>query len=142
MEVDIRWVQRFENYKKAHSRVEGLVQLSLTRGLNDTEKLALIKCFELTFELAWNVMKDYLSGMGITGIIGSKGAIRGAFSNDLLDDGQLWMKMIESRNDATHTYNEEIAEEIVKEIIEHYYKAFVQFLQKMTTLLAAENTEC
>ena len=72
MDEDIRWKQRFANYKKALLTVKNAVALAAERDLSDLEKQGLIQGFEFTFELAWNVMKDYLEEQGITGIIGRK----------------------------------------------------------------------
>jgi hypothetical protein len=69
MNKDIRWKQRFSNYKKA------LLQLTkfIDKGkLNELQKQGLIQAFEYTHELAWNVLKDYLQDQGIQNITGSK----------------------------------------------------------------------
>jgi nucleotidyltransferase substrate binding protein (TIGR01987 family) len=91
----------------------------------------MIQGFEFTFEMAWNVMKDYLEEQGITGIIGSKGAVRHAFNKGLIEDGQIWMDMIKGRNLATHSYDEETAEELLKKIISSFYEQFRLFEEKM-----------
>jgi nucleotidyltransferase substrate binding protein (TIGR01987 family) len=131
---DIRWIQRFDNYKKALSQLSKPLELSSSRTLNDIEKLSLVKAFELTFELAWNVMKDFLFMKGINGIIGSKDAIRQAFKVELITEGQTWMDMVDSRNEAAHSYDEKVADKIVKDISERYYNEFIVFSQKMETL--------
>lgn len=56
---DIRWEQRFSNYKKALDKLKEAVANSRIRDLTDLEKEGLIQRFEYTHELAWNVMKDY-----------------------------------------------------------------------------------
>jgi nucleotidyltransferase substrate binding protein (TIGR01987 family) len=131
MDEDIRWKQRFSNYKKALLRLAPIVECAKTRKLNSIELLGIIKAFELCFELAWNVMKDYLLMKGIMNIIGSKDSIRNAFQNGLITDGQIWMSMIDDRNQATHTYQEELAETISKNIIELYYAQFLVFENTM-----------
>ena len=134
MEDDIRWKQRFQNYKKALATVKRAVELAASRELSDLEKQGMIQCFEFTFELAWNLMKDYLEEQGITGIIGSKGAVRHAFNKGIIEDGQVWMDMIEARNISAHTYDEETAEKLQKKIIEAFYGQFVAFSEKMSIL--------
>ena len=134
MDEDIRWKQRFQNYKKALVTVENAVELAASRELSDLEKQGLIKGFEFTFELAWNVMKDYLEDQGITGIISSKGAVRNAFNKGLIDDGQTWLDMIEARNISAHTYDEETADKLQKKIAKDFYGHFVSFLEKMKSL--------
>jgi len=134
MDEDVRWKQRFQNYKKALSTVNSAVELAASRKLSDLEKQGLIQGFEFTFELAWNVIKDYLEDQGISGIIGSKGAIRHAFDNGLIEDGQLWMDMIKDRNLASHSYDEKTAEDLVVAIINAYYSHLDKFAEKMNVL--------
>jgi nucleotidyltransferase substrate binding protein (TIGR01987 family) len=52
----------------------------------------------------------------------------------LIQDADSWMDMIKSRNDTTHTYNEETAEEIVGKINEVYYPLFKEFERNMEGL--------
>jgi len=131
MEEDIRWKQRFQNYKKALGTMESAVELVSSRELSNLEKQGVIQGFEFTFELAWNVMKDYLEEQGITGIIGSKNAVRQAFSKGLIDDGQVWIEMVESRNISSHSYDEEIAEMLQQKIINIFFGQLTTFAEKM-----------
>jgi len=135
MDEDIRWKQRFQNYKKALVTIKNAVELAASRELSDLEKQGLVKGFEFTFELAWNVMKDYLEEQGITDIIGSKNAVRHAFNKGLIEDGQIWMEMIKGRNVSSHTYDEETAENLLNKIINNFYDPFIVFERKMETLV-------
>ena len=134
MDIDVRWKQRFQNYKKALTTLKNAVELAKTRELTDLEKQGMIQGFEFTFELAWNVLKDYLEEQGITGIIGSKGAIRQAFNKGLIEDGHIWMEMVKDRNLASHSYDEETAKDLVAEIIDNYYFQFAVLAEKMNKL--------
>jgi nucleotidyltransferase substrate binding protein (TIGR01987 family) len=88
------------------------VDLAGERELSKLERQGLIQAFEFKHELAWNTMKDFLESRGTTGIDGSKDATREAFSRGLLDDGERWMEMIQSRNRTSDTYNEATARQI------------------------------
>ena len=99
------------------------------------EKEGTIQRFEFTHELAWKVMKDFLQDKGIQGIIGSKDATRLAFQNEIINDGQTWMDMIESRNKTVHTYLEEILEVEYNLITKSYYPLIAAFYLKMKTFL-------
>ena len=134
MNKDIRWKQRFQNYKKALLTIKNAVELSASRELSDLEKQGVIQGFEFTFELAWNLMKDYLEEQGITGIIGSKNAIRHAFNKGLIDDGEVWMDMVKDRNIASHVYDDETAEDLFIAIINTYYSQFNKLAEKMNSL--------
>ena len=54
---DIRWEQRFSNYRKALNRLQKFIDKS---ELSELEEQGLIKAFEYTYELAWNTLKDFL----------------------------------------------------------------------------------
>ena len=130
---DIRWKQRFANFEKAFKKLKKAV-LEI-KNPSDIEKDGTIQRFEFTHELAWNVMKDFLKEKGIQGLIGSKDATRNAFQNEIIQDGQEWMNMIESRNETVHTYNVDVLETEYIKIIEIYYPLFEKFYMKMKSLL-------
>jgi nucleotidyltransferase substrate binding protein (TIGR01987 family) len=132
---DIRWKQRFYNYKKALDTLRSAVELAAVRDLTDLEKQGMIQGFEFTSEMAWNVMKDYLEEQGIIGIIGSKGAVRHALNKGLIEDGQIWMDMIRDRNLAAHTYDEKTADELTMAIIKNYYMQFTVLSEKMSNII-------
>ena len=134
MDEDIRWKQRLQNYRKALTVLKSAVELAGERELTDLEKQGTIQGFEFTFELAWNVMKDYLEEQGITGIIGSKGAVRHAFNKELIEDGQTWMNMINDRNLASHIYDEKTAQDLFTAIVTVYYPLFNSLAEKMHNL--------
>ena len=136
---DTRWVQRFNNYKKALNQLKNAVELSKTRKLSDLEEQGLIQAFEFTHELAWKTLKDFLNYKGNQEIYGSKDATRESFKYNIIEEGEIWMSMIQSRNKITQTYNEETADEIVKAILTDYFSEFVKLSEKLTDLL---NKEC
>lgn len=131
---DIRWHQRLANFEKAFSRFAAAVELASQRPLSDLEKQGLIQAFEFTHELAWNVMKDYFAWQGTVDITGSRDATRESFSKGLVADGEGWMEMIRSRNQTSHTYNEEVANEIAARITGQYAPLFQAFLLRMQGL--------
>ena len=132
---DIRWQQRFANYKKALQQLQSAVELRHQRTLSNLEKQGVIQVFEFTHELAWNVLKDYLQDQGNQNIKGSKDATREAFKVELIADGESWMAMIQSRNISSHTYNEHIAEALVEAIVEQYFPLFVALQTEMEKYL-------
>ncbi len=60
---DIRWKQRFQNYRKAFASLQKFVNKG---ELSELEKQGLIKAFEYTYELVWNTLKDFLTYKGQT----------------------------------------------------------------------------
>lgn len=131
---DIRWKQRFCNYKKAVLQLSSAIDLSQQRQLSELEKQGLIQSFEYCHELAWNVLKDFFNYQGNSNIMGSRDATREAFKRNLIEDGEAWMQMIVSRNQTSHTYDEIIANAITEKIIISYYSLFIKLQDKMQVL--------
>ncbi|MDO8413976.1 MAG: nucleotidyltransferase substrate binding protein [Gallionellaceae bacterium] len=131
---DIRWQQRLSHYQQALAQLSSAVGLSQQRPLSRIEQQGLIKAFEFTHELAWNVMKDFFEFQGEHSIMGSRDATRLAFARGLIADGDGWMEMIKSRNQTTHTYNVSTADEIAGSIIAAYHALLLSFADKMEAL--------
>src|SRR6266436_5612515 len=132
--TDVRWRQRFENFRKALTQLSSAAALTKQRDLTKLEQQGLIQAFEFTHELAWNILKDFLESRGTTDLYGSRDATREAFAKGLIEDGETWMAMIQSRNQTSHTYNEDTADEIATAILSSYVKEFEKFLKKFTEL--------
>lgn len=120
---DIRWQQRFNNYKRALTQLKKFIDKG---ELNELEQQGLIKSFEYTYELGWNVVKDFLEFSGSDALIaGSRDAIAAAFKLGIIKDGEAWMQMLKDRNQTAHTYNQETADEISKNILGIYFHCFI-----------------
>lgn len=135
---NIRWQQRFANYRKALVKLTQAVDLlsKQTGGETVVDELlqeGLIQRFEYTHELAWKVMKDYAEYQGYTDVRGSRDAIRKALEMNLIDDKR-WMETIEDRNLTVHNYDNEIALEIYDNIMNVYAPLFIAFEHKMQSL--------
>lgn len=90
-----------------------------------------IKRFEFTHELAWNLMRDYLTNDGVMDLTGSRSTTRAAFRAGLISQGQVWMDMIETRNRTVHTYDGELLEREYEAIVHTYFPVLLQFLHTM-----------
>ncbi len=122
---DIRWIQRFDNFKRAFARLAAAAVQAKERKLSELEEQGLIQAFEYTHELAWNTLKDFLEARGATvKLYGSRDATREAFAAELIENGEAWMKMIEHRNESSHTYNQKIADAIAAAILPRYVAEF------------------
>ena len=133
--TDVRWQQRFSNFRRALAQLAEAVDLSRVRELSRLERQGVIQSFEFTHELAWNVLKDYLQDQGNPDIKGSKDATRAAFKVQLITDGEAWMAMIQSRNISSHTYDERTADLLVNAIVGSYYAQFVALQTEMKKYL-------
>ena len=135
---DIRWKQRFQNYKKALAELKSAVDLKKTRSLSRLERSGLIQSFEFTQELSWKVLKDYLEYQGFTGIIGSRDAYRQAFNRNLITNGEMWIEMIKARNISSHTYEEAEAIKLESDILTQFMPCFFALEMTFDELSAKE----
>lgn len=114
----IRWKQRFQNFEKAFLQLESAI-IKL-KSLSDLEKEGLIQRFEYTFELAWKTLKDYLESQNVDAKF-PREVIKKGFQYEIIEDGEIWMDMLEKRNLMAHTYDEKIFSEAIHQISILYF---------------------
>jgi len=115
--TDVRWKQRFQNFDHACALLE---RTAAKPDLSEAERGGLIQFFEMAFELSWKLLKDYLTREGYE-ITSPREAIKQAFQNGLIADGEAWLRALEDRNLTTHTYDEATALRVEKKIRENYF---------------------
>ena len=110
MYSDLRWEQRFQNYEASLRELRGALDKT---GYTNLERAGLIKLFEISFELAWKTIKDLLFYEGYD-VNSPKSALKQAFTNGIIVEGELWIKALDGRNLFSHTYDSALAEEAVE----------------------------
>ena len=93
----------------------------------DLERSGIIKNFEMTFELFWKTLQKKAEFQGRK-VIGPRDSFALAFKWGLIPDEDLWFKLIEDRNLAVHTYNQDLAKELLERIKNIYFPAFQKLL--------------
>lgn len=100
----------------------GLVETALKISHPDiVQKAGIIQFFEVTYELAWKLMKDYLEYQGFTDIMSPRSAIKQSFESGLILDGHSWMELLLDRNLTAHTYDEDKAAQVENLIRDKYF---------------------
>lgn len=128
---DVRWIQRFHNYRKALARLSSAIVLSQERELSDLERQGLIQAFEFTFDMAWKTLQDYVVEKGYAGERDKPiRIIVDAAERGLVIEKE-WRLAYQSRNKTSHSYDEAIAEEVATAIITVYHDLFVQMETRM-----------
>lgn len=120
---EVRWKQRFQNFERALKYLEQAINISQP---DIIQKAGLIQFFEMSFELAWNVIKDYLEEQGFIEIKSPRSALKKAFETGLIEDGHAWMQLLEDRNITSHAYDEETVNMIETLIRQKYYPLLKQ----------------
>lgn len=134
----LRWKQRFQNFERAFL----LLQEALENNLDSRsvlEKEGIIQRFQYTFELAWKTLNDYLKYQGLVlDQTTPRAVIKQAFASGIIEDGQIWITILEQRNLMAHTYNKENFEKAISEISQHYLQAIRQVYKRLKKQSAEE----
>ena len=89
--------------------------LELHKALRDS----CIQRFEFSVELCWKFLKRILEDKGVE-VVYPRDVIRTAFAGRLINDEALWLSMLDDRNLTSHTYDEDLADEIFAHIPAYY----------------------
>lgn len=76
---------------------------------------AAIKRFEFCIELYWKALKKILLQEGVDTTT-PKDVFAKSYQFHLIDDEKAWIDMIDDRNNTSHAYDQEIADEIFQDI--------------------------
>ena len=121
-----RLSERIENFNKAFLLFEKSNNQYLLDKKNDIYKLAVIQSFEITFELGWKVLKDYLFSKDIE-VFTPRDVIKSAFSANILPSAQIWIDMAKDRNLSSHEYNHDKVDKMIERISAIYYQELCRF---------------
>ena len=127
-----RWRLQFEVFQAAFERLA-----EATEKYPDLENLqidGLIKRYELTFEAAWKTLKSVFHEQGYLDMGGPRNVLKQAFMDEWFHDQEIWLHMLDARNQLSHLYNEAKSRANAKRIAEE----FVPELQKLLGKLEAK----
>ncbi len=84
----------------------------------------LVGLYEICFEQAWKMMKELLEEHGFeSAATGSpKFIIKTAYQASMITEEELWLNALRARNNVAHSYNREIALDIVRQVKGRYYE--------------------
>ncbi len=113
----IRWQQRFENFEKSYKLLSRYINCKLD---SEIEKAGFIQFFEITFELSWKLLKDYLESEGFT-VKSPRESIKTAFQMELINEPSIMLQALTDRNLSVHTYDESAMNDIISSIKNNYF---------------------
>ena len=135
---DVHWEQRFQNFTKSMHHLENALQIP---DPDIVQKAGIIQFFEMSFELAWNMVKDYFEEQGFVDIKSPRGALKKAFETGIIEDGHDWMDLLVDRNLTSHTYDEQKATDLEQLIHNKYFPLMNALLISFTQKLGETNHE-
>jgi len=95
---------------------------------------ALIQRFEFTYELAWKSMFYWLRDQGEKVPDMVRPVIQAAFRCELIGDPQLWEAIKDSRDETSHTYNEDKSIEVAAFVRARALAAFDALGERLNAL--------
>lgn len=129
--IDTRWKQRLANLQKSLGHLADAVEIEEP---SIVEQAGVIQFFEMSFELSWKTLKDYLEEQGFMDVKSPRATIKKAFEIELIVDGHTWLEALENRNLAAHTYDDATAKEIYELICDSYFPLLEQLKNKLEML--------
>ncbi|MCC8105492.1 MAG: nucleotidyltransferase substrate binding protein [Clostridiales bacterium] len=117
-------MKKYENFCRALANLQ--VGLELEEPFSIVEQTGIVGLFEICFEQSWKLMKELLEEHGrFENKIGSPRAIiKIAYQCDMISDEELWLDLLEARNELAHTYSDEQALSVIRELKSDYVRAF------------------
>lgn len=125
---DVRWKQRFVNFEKSYKLLEKYIHTPIE---SELDRAGIIQLFEISFELSCKLMKDYLEAQELN-VKSPRESIKQAFQIGLIDDGHIWIDGLADRNLTVHTYDEKLADKMVKDIANLYFPELKKLYNKMS----------
>lgn len=116
-------------FKDANDRLTEALERPKDEFIRDS----VIKRFEFTIELAWKTLKKYLNYEGEESG-GPRSVIEISFKKKMIDEPLLWGKLLTARNETSHGYSEENAEDIYDQIKEYKY-LIDQLIEKLSQFI-------
>ena len=119
-------VESYKTFKKAYLKLKEFVE---TDNGSEKDRGAIINAYQYTFELLWKTLQKYMHQLEMLDELGPGNVIRTAFQYNIIDNGSIYMSMLKNRNLITHTYKEDVAEEIYTRIKEEYMEELENFIR-------------
>ena len=122
-------MKKYENYLKAFHNLKDIYQYEAPYG--NVEMTGLVGLFEVCFEQSWKAMKELLEENGFTeSRTGSpKMILKTAYQAGMIQNEELWLDALASRNNVAHSYNEAIAMDIITQTKERYFCMFEKLVE-------------
>ncbi len=110
-----------EKFNKALSRLA----IGIKKAKDQLDNDGVIQRFEFTFELLWKTLRLFLLSEGII-TKSPKEALKESFRFGLIEDEEIFLDMLDDRNQTSHIYSEDVSKEIVLRIKKFYLSKLLE----------------
>ncbi len=119
-------MKKYENFKAALKNLKDIYSYHEPYG--NVEITGMVGLYEICFEQAWKAMKEILENFGYaedaTGL--PRMVLKTAYGAGMIENEEVWLDALVSRNNVAHAYNEAIAMDIINRTKNEYYNMFVK----------------
>ena len=126
-------MKKYENFCNAFHNLKDIYDYN--EPYTNVEMSGLVALYEICFEQAWKAMKEILEQQGFaeerTG--SPKIVLKTAFAAGMIGNEELWMAALNARNNVAHSYNKEIALDIINQTKSKFYKMFEELKAEIDT---------
>jgi nucleotidyltransferase substrate binding protein (TIGR01987 family) len=123
-----------QNLKQAIATLEKSCWLFIEWKIDkDIVRDSIIQRFEYVFELSWKFMKEFLEYEWISWKNFPREVIKEMFKKWIIDNLDLWLDLLDTRNKLSHTYSEYSSEIACEFILKNYWEfnKLVNNIQKL-----------
>lgn len=124
-------MKKYDNFCNALHNLKDIYNYEEPFG--NVELTGMVGLFSVCFEQSWKAMKELLEDNGYDSAqTGSpRHIIKTAYQAGMIDDEELWLSALLSRNNVAHAYNQAIALDIIHDTKAKYYDMFCRLKQDM-----------
>ncbi len=105
----------------------------LIQNPSEIERAGLVQFFELTFELAWKTLKDYLETQGFQPNT-PREVLKQAYQSQCISRGDIWLEALDNRNLTVHVYDDATSLQVIQLIRSKYFDLLKELYQKFLSL--------
>lgn len=131
-------MKKYDNFCNSFNNLKDIYDYN--EPYSNVEMSGLVALYEICFEQSWKAMKEILEQQGFaeerTG--SPKIVLKTAFSAGMIDDEELWMAALNARNNVAHSYNKEIALDIINQTKSRFYNMFEKLKMEIDTRWISE----
>ena len=117
-------MKKYENFCNAFQNLKDIYDYN--EPYTNVEMSGLVALYEICFEQAWKAIKEILEQQGFaeekTG--SPKIVLKTAFAAGMIKDEDIWLAALNARNNVAHSYNKEIALDIIHQTKTKFYQMF------------------
>ena len=116
-----------EKFNKALSRLN----IGIKKAKDQLDNDGVIQRFGFTFELLWKTLRLFLLSEGII-TKSPKEALKESFRFGLIKDEEIFLDMLDDRNQTSHIYREDVSKEIVRRIKKFYLSKLIELSNELS----------